>query len=225
MGSGLSICEIPEKNLKLCIKCWCSWEVSGEDLYLVNHLVSPIYMSLQALDAEDRKWSLHRDYLYALSRAGYTNVITDKAHIAIDLLRQRVKPLTLKEVMKSLMRWRKMEKFGKEDFGRFMREVVKRAKEIQEHARRNHVIPDCLASVNAKRRDKRHKSIIFKKSHLSRVLHITTLLNKGHEPDTSFAVREGKMCKQEDNYVPSCLNPVCSAKGCWHFIHDCKISD
>lgn len=49
-------------ELKLCLKNWCSPEISAEDGYLVTHSVSRAHMSLQILDAGESICSFLREY-------------------------------------------------------------------------------------------------------------------------------------------------------------------
>lgn len=79
-----SVDEIAERQIVQCIEERCKREVNGEQLYLVDQAVKNVVMNTNIAEAEDRVWSLTRDYRNALRSAGYAYIVHTKPHIAIN---------------------------------------------------------------------------------------------------------------------------------------------
>lgn len=123
---------ITEMQIRQCVADRCHRVLDGEHLYVIEEVVKKVSMKMQIYEAEDRVWTLHRDYLIVLRSAGYEELPYRKPHIAIQHLLKRLKPQQLQSRMKSIITWRKDEKFDKKDVSAFMREVAKQAKKLQE---------------------------------------------------------------------------------------------
>lgn len=125
-----SIDELTEKQIQQCVDDRCKQEVTGEQLYLVDLAIRNVSMKMHILEAEDRIWTLRREYFIALRTAGYGDIIKDKPHIAINHILGKLKPQQLYLRMKDIINWRKDENFHKENLDRFVREIARLDKKI-----------------------------------------------------------------------------------------------
>lgn len=64
-----SVNENTEEHLIKCVKDRCVREVIGEELHLVHNAVKQVEIKMNTEDHEDRIWSLHRDFFFALEIA------------------------------------------------------------------------------------------------------------------------------------------------------------
>lgn len=100
-------------------------------MYLFDHSVRTVVVDMQIIEAEDRIWSLQREYRSALQAAGYRAVIQTRGPIAINGILKKLKPYQLCCRMLDIMNGRKNENFFKENSGRFAREVAVLTEKIQ----------------------------------------------------------------------------------------------
>lgn len=108
-----SIENITEMQIRKCIQDRGYLLLDDEHLYLIDEAIWPLDMKINIMEAEDRVWTLHRDYLSLLKRAGYEELPNTKPHIAIGHIMKRIKPTPLRNHMKSVAKWKKNEGFEK----------------------------------------------------------------------------------------------------------------
>lgn len=215
-----SIDTITERQILQCIEERCKRVTTGEHLYLVDQAVKNVSMNTNISEAEDRIWSLRRDYYNALRSAGYAHILETKPHIAINHILKKLKPPQLYRRMLDIMTWRKNENFHKENFDRFVREAAAQAEKIQtEHRGTNNHEHNLDNQNRAKGRRTFHA---VRKS--TGGVEAPVLANRKHSEKQDDDVR-GKKRKRDVWEAPLCLNPVCRAKGKRHYISNCEISD
>lgn len=90
--------------------------MTGEQLYLVDQTVKIVTMQMHIVEAEDKTWSLRRDYSNALQAACYEDIIYSKPHISINRILKKLKPHQLYLQMLDIMEWKKIENFHKRKF-------------------------------------------------------------------------------------------------------------
>lgn len=213
-----SIEQITEEQIRQCIDERCKRETTGEQLYLVHQSVKNVTMNTSIAEAEDRVWSLRRDYHHALRSAGFAHIIETKPHIAINHILRKLKPPQLYRRMLDIISWRKNENFHKDNFDRFVREVAIQAEKIQAENR---------GTQETQQRDKdprhgdRNLRVVRKNKHAT-----TPIIGVNQQrKDNGHNELRGQKRKRNTFEVPLCLNPVCKAKGKRHYISHCGISD
>lgn len=93
---------------------------------------------MHVVDAEERVWTLHREYCSALRKASYADLQVAKLHLSIAHISKKLKPQQLHKWMMDIIAWKRDENFQKENFGRFMREIAVQAEEMQVEQRTIH---------------------------------------------------------------------------------------
>lgn len=89
-------------------------------------------MNISITDAEDRVWSLHRNYLQVLENSGLSGLLNSRPHICISLILKRLQPRVLQSRMEDIIEWLNTEQLDKTDFNLFMREVSIKAVYIEQ---------------------------------------------------------------------------------------------
>lgn len=115
-----NIAEIPEDEVKSCIKTRASRKPKDHELGRVENVVSCVKMDQKMPLLEDRVCHLIQHYLQVLENAGMQSLPVEKPHLAIKHIMKRLKPLMLYQVMRDICEWRKDEHFHKKDFGAFV---------------------------------------------------------------------------------------------------------
>lgn len=111
-----STIEVTEGQLISLVGRSCKWDENGEKRYLVNEAVRRVEKKMHISEAQDRYWTLQRDYLLALETVGYDDIPQENLHIAMKHILSKFNPLYLKARMRSITVWRKNENFDKKDF-------------------------------------------------------------------------------------------------------------
>lgn len=75
---------------------------------------------------------MQRDYIQAIKAAEYGKSRQDKLQIAIQHIFTRVRPTEQEKRMENIIKWCKDGKYKEEHFGRFLRELDRLAKKLQE---------------------------------------------------------------------------------------------
>ena len=180
-------------------------------------------------EAEDRVWSLQLHYSNVLEAAGIVDFLDQKPHISIKHILKRVKPATLRHRMEDLILWRREEEFGTKDFGAFMRELAKQAKQLdkeQESRSRRSFSADVDNSEDSEYDGddpvKRAKTKKWKSKHRKGDAAQSGKGSKGTKDSLSSKVNpsssDGGRGKRRK---PACLNPRCDG---FHFIDSCPNS-
>lgn len=220
--------QITELHIRQCIQDRGHRLLDGEHLHLITEAIRPLAMKLNIVEAEDRVWTFHRDYLYLLEAAGYEQLPIAKPHIAIGHIMKRIRPASLSNRMKSVAKWRKDEGFEKKDFNNFMRELAKQAKKLEEEKPANNSIMDSSDSEKERhrpveRRNQRYTAMGTKNNDSKQA----TQPSNAQNPHTGTAPKENsrKRKRDEKDDLPPCLNEKCRQKGGRHFIQHCNNSD
>lgn len=214
-----SIDQLTEAQIRQCIDERRKKGVNGEQLYLVDQAVRSVSMNMNIEDAEDRVWSLRRDYANTLRAAGYSNIIEERPHIAINHLLRKLKPVQLYQRMLDIITWRKNKGFRKENFNRFVREVAAQADKLQteqsaaapahRRPRREPNHPTRSATQGMRRKEAQQEAVPESARH-----------RHPNEPK-----QDANKKRKRDVYdTPLRLNPECKAKGRRHYIRKCDIS-
>lgn len=90
-----SIESITDMQLWQRVSDKCTRKLDGEHVHLINDVVWKVTMPMHVPEAEDRWWSLHKDYVQALKANGYVSIPRNKMHLSIAHLMSKVKPLQL----------------------------------------------------------------------------------------------------------------------------------
>lgn len=232
--SAATIDHITELQIRQCIEDRCHRVLDGEHLHIIEDAVKKVAMKMQIFEAEDRVWTMHRDYLTCLRSAGYEELPNHKPHIAIQHVLKRLKPQQLRSRIQSIIKWRKDEQFDKKNFNAFMREVAAQAKKLQEEkAFESGYISDSDTDKGQKV-DTRTRSFaqrVFPKSLGGRYTSSPSLRNTKTNNHThvkrsvnidGVAPSNKRKREEEGDRLPACLNPKCKER---HFIFQCPISD
>lgn len=107
-------------------------------MYLVDQAVRNVAMNGSIAEAEDRVWSLRKNYCDALRSAAYGYIVPDKPQIVINHFHKKPKPPQVYRKMLDITNWKKDDNFHKENFDRFVLEVAVQAKMIQSERRGTH---------------------------------------------------------------------------------------
>lgn len=124
--------EIPEASLVLCVKERSEHRWEGESPFLLVETVNKVNMQMSILDRDDRVWSLRRDYVQALRAGRYGYLSNFKPYIASDHTISKLKFRSLSMRWRDIPTGRKDERFHRNDFNIFLREVTKLARKLLE---------------------------------------------------------------------------------------------
>lgn len=216
-----SIDELTERQIQECVESRCHRPIDGEKLYMLEQAVRGVSMQMNITDAEDRVWTLHREYCSALRKAGYGDLQDAKPHITIDHILKKLRPPQLYRRMRDIIAWRKNDNFHKENFSRFMQEVAKQAEKIQVEQRSIHFHTDKTERTRTHSQVQEKKQPRFER---------TFFQVKERMPGRQIVHKEvekehrGQKRKLERTDAPLCLNPECRTKGERHYISQCPIS-
>ena len=223
-----SIAKITEQQLRDCVRKRACFEAEGADLARIDRIVSHVKMDMSLPEAEDRVWTLHCKYTKALEEAGIADLPDKRPHICIAHIMRRVKPRRLKEKMKQIIRWRKIEHFDRKDFGAFMRELVVQAKKIEEEdhldrkrrAESDEEHSGDSSSEDASTANSRWKGDRKKGKGRRGGKSKNGGKNQNDTPTSSDdALKQGANKRKRD--LPPCLNKRCSGH---HYLVNCPIS-
>lgn len=82
---------------------------------MVYNGVKKLAMHMHFTDAQNKVWTLQREFCLALKSAGFGDLTETKPHIAIQHIIKRLKPYNLKSRMMDIVHWKKNENFHEED--------------------------------------------------------------------------------------------------------------
>lgn len=126
--NALSVQKITEIHLDECILRRCQKTRASENLFLIYQAASKAAIRMNIFEAENRVWSLHRDYLSGMEHARYEEIPEMKTHIAIQHIMSTFRPHYHKTRMDNTVLWNNNVQFDKQDISGFMREIAKQAK-------------------------------------------------------------------------------------------------
>ena len=186
-----------------------------DDFARVQQAVKDVKMDMSIIEPESRVWTLRWNYRTALEAAGLADIPQERPHVAIRHILHRIKPRGLRRKMKDLIAWRKNEEFDNKDYGAFIREVAKKAKEVKRSLYESG--QDALGSDsdgNSSDSEPRRPSKSHRKPNKSRKSAGKELPapEKARE-DVREADKDSKRPKRdygESKTAPKCLNPDCS---------------
>lgn len=213
--------SITNDPLRDCIRDKSIRKIEGDQPHLVDDSVKGVKINEDIADAEDRIWTLQRQYIAALESAGLAEIPESKPHISIEHILRRIKPQALKKRMKNIVQWKEDVQFDKKDFGGFMRELASQAKQLENEyptiVRSIHVesddSEDDTGSKGKRLNVQRHKKITQKSS--------SERVRPRIEPtDNTLGKR-----KREGSNPPTCLNPACRSKGGQHLLRNCNMTN
>lgn len=88
-------------------------------------------MQMNLVDAENRVWTLHREYCKPLTMAGNADLQVTKPHLAISYIAKKLNTQQLYKRMMNIIELQKNENFHMKNFHRFMGEVAGQAEKMQ----------------------------------------------------------------------------------------------
>lgn len=212
--------DITEEGLKKVVEERSKRKVDETQLRNIDCCISKVKMNMKTAEAEDRVWNLYADYAEALEQAGYSGLTESHPHISIRHIFQRIQPVSLKNRMKDIARVRKKEKFDENDFGVYIRELAKQAKNMDQEG----LLKDPRTETDVDKEQRNENRL------KARLLAKRKRLLKGKLK----AAEEGKLGNEEDSEkeeqetpnpkkrkLPPCLHPKCDG---FHYIKDCTVA-
>lgn len=88
-----------------------NWETDGDHIYLVSVVVRKVALRMNVSEAEDRVWSLYKDYMQAWKANWFEWASDNKLHVAIDHIKFRRRPHQLKASMLNIVHSREDNNF------------------------------------------------------------------------------------------------------------------
>lgn len=219
--SSETVSSVTEEELRKCIRDRAVRETNADQLWKIDQVVKKVAMNTSLPEAEDRIWTLHRQYLTVLRSAGYTDLTEKKPHIAVGHILKRVKPYELRQRMRDIIKWRKDDQFGKRDFGDFMRELAKQAKRLEDEQGFVGQIPaETAADSDSSQDDGVWKRTMKAKNCTKKLKHARPTKQSTEGIQKPADVNKNK--RKRDTDLPPCLNTE-KCKG-HHFISECPNS-
>lgn len=87
------------------------WEIdeNGKDLCMTTVVICKVSIDMRMMEAEDKIWSLFRDYLRTLQNGGNCNLPQNKKNISIEHITSKLKRTLLRNQIKHRIQWIKAE--------------------------------------------------------------------------------------------------------------------
>ena len=219
-----SVEDISEESLKKCVEERAKRADEDTSLHAVNKVVGNVYMDVTIKNSEDRIWDLMNRYTASLENAGIFDLPETRPHVAIKHILKRVQPKVLKTRMKEEMKWQKSDGKLKNDFGEFMRELVKQSKKLEDDKKGppgenfSDSDPGCSLDSDSgdeisparKRRAKKRRNFQRSNSQGSR---------RKEGEIKSAQNGEGSAAKRAKRIGVKCLNPECGEN---HYVRFCR---
>lgn len=95
----------------------------------IDEAIVNVKMDTNTHEAEDRVWNLYANFIEALENGGYNGRNDTHTHIYIKHIVNRIQNASLKYRMKDIERIRKADKLEGKDFGEYIRELDRQAKQ------------------------------------------------------------------------------------------------